>query len=98
LYLPTLKGKWLFQGIRKDSHAKDETLNIALRGTDNSSGYARSFSSLITIGVNIKYKMQLSSNYAQLQKTCTYARTYAWCCDICDSWSHDSDFPTDEVD
>jgi len=31
LYLPTLKGKWLFQGIRKDSHAKDETLNTALR-------------------------------------------------------------------
>jgi len=31
LYLPMVNGKWLFQGIRKDSHAKDETLNIALR-------------------------------------------------------------------
>jgi len=31
LYLPTITGNWLFQGIRKDSHAKDETLNLALR-------------------------------------------------------------------
>jgi hypothetical protein len=31
LYLPTVKGKWIFQGIRKDSHAKDEMLNTALR-------------------------------------------------------------------
>jgi hypothetical protein len=31
LYLPTVEGRWLFRGIRKDSHAKDETLNTTLR-------------------------------------------------------------------
>lgn len=31
LYLPTASGNWLFQGIRKGSHAKDETLNLKLR-------------------------------------------------------------------
>jgi integrase len=31
LYLPTINGEWLFQGIRKGSHAKDETLNTALK-------------------------------------------------------------------
>jgi PKD repeat protein len=38
LYLPTIKGKWLFQGIRKGSHAKDETLNLALRNMAKRSG------------------------------------------------------------
>lgn len=38
LYLPTVKGKWLFQGIRKDSHAKDETLNLALRNLAKRAG------------------------------------------------------------
>jgi len=31
LYLPTVEGKWLFPGIRKGSHVKDETLNKALK-------------------------------------------------------------------
>jgi len=31
LYLPTVEGKWLFPGIRKGSHVKDETLNNTLR-------------------------------------------------------------------
>lgn len=30
-YLPTLNGKWLFQGLRKESHVKDETLNTMLK-------------------------------------------------------------------
>lgn len=30
-YLPTLKGKWLFSGIRNESHVKDETLNTLLK-------------------------------------------------------------------
>jgi integrase len=38
LYLPTVKGKWLFQGIRKDSHAKDETLNLALKNLASRAG------------------------------------------------------------
>lgn len=38
LYLPTVQGKWLFQGIRKDSHAKDETLNLALRNLAKKAG------------------------------------------------------------
>lgn len=38
LYLPTVHGKWLFQGIRKDSHAKDETLNKALRSLAKRAG------------------------------------------------------------
>jgi len=31
LYLPTIESKWLFPGIRKGSHVKDETLNNTLR-------------------------------------------------------------------
>jgi len=31
LYLPTVEGEWLFPGIRKGSHVKDETLNRALK-------------------------------------------------------------------
>jgi len=38
LYLPTVNGKWLFQGIRKDSHAKDDTLNTALRSLAKRAG------------------------------------------------------------
>ena len=38
LYLPTVEGQWLFKGIRKDSHAKDETLNIALRNLAKRAG------------------------------------------------------------
>jgi len=38
LYLPTVEGLWLFKGIRKDSHAKDETLNIALRNLAKRAG------------------------------------------------------------
>jgi len=38
LYLPMVKGMWLFGGIRKDSHAKDETLNIALRNLAKRAG------------------------------------------------------------
>jgi integrase len=38
LYLPTVKGKWLFQGIRKDSHAKDETLNLTLKNLASRAG------------------------------------------------------------
>jgi integrase len=38
LYLPTVKGKWLFQGIREGSQAKDETLNTALRNLANRAG------------------------------------------------------------
>jgi integrase len=35
LYLPTLKGEWLFQGLRQNSHVKDETLNAALKHLAN---------------------------------------------------------------
>ena len=38
LYLPTVGGMWLFEGIRKDTHAKDETLNIALRNLAKRAG------------------------------------------------------------
>jgi len=38
LYLPTVKGKWLFQGIRKDSHAKDETLNLTVKNLASRAG------------------------------------------------------------
>lgn len=38
LYLPTINGEWLFQGIRKGSHAKDETLNLALGGLAKRAG------------------------------------------------------------
>jgi len=31
LYLPTVEGKWLFPGLHKGSHVKEETLNKALR-------------------------------------------------------------------
>jgi integrase len=34
-YLPTLKGEWLFEGIREGSHVKDETLNTALKNLAN---------------------------------------------------------------
>lgn len=34
-YLPTLKGEWLFEGIRAGSHVKDETLNTALKNLAN---------------------------------------------------------------
>jgi integrase len=38
LYLPTVKGEWLFPGIRKGSHAKDETLNITLKNLAKRAG------------------------------------------------------------
>jgi integrase len=38
LYLPTLNSKWLFQGIRKNSHIKDETLNTTLRDLSHRAG------------------------------------------------------------
>ncbi len=38
LYLPTVEGKWLFKGIRKDSHTKDETLNLSLKNLANRAG------------------------------------------------------------
>jgi hypothetical protein len=38
LYLPTLKGEWLFEGIREGSHVKDETLNTALKNLSSRAG------------------------------------------------------------
>jgi integrase len=38
LYLPTLKGEWLFEGIREGSHVKDETLNATLKNLSNRAG------------------------------------------------------------
>ena len=38
LYLPTMKGKWFFPGLTRDSHAKDETLNTALRNLAKKAG------------------------------------------------------------
>ena len=38
LYLPTIESDWLFPGIRKGSHVKDETLNNLLRSLAERSG------------------------------------------------------------
>jgi hypothetical protein len=38
LYLPTVNGRWFFPGLTKDSHAKDETLNLALRSLAKKAG------------------------------------------------------------
>lgn len=38
LYLPTVEGKWLFPGLTKESHVKDETLNKVLRDLTSRAG------------------------------------------------------------
>jgi len=38
LYLPTVDGEWLFQSMRKNSHVKDETLNMTLRSLAKRAG------------------------------------------------------------
>jgi integrase len=38
LYLPTLKGEWLLEGIREGSHVKGEALNAALKNLASRAG------------------------------------------------------------